>query len=322
MIALQILQFGNAQLAIYGNFFVSTKNELHIAFEDTFFNGGKIITAINEGAEGVVSFGSNSQWNQLKENSFVDGWVRIYHKGSFVFPLGKENLFSPIAFTLIQNPGYVQVNYKEIPPLGVTTPVFNYEIPRYHFWSWKTNGEALARISTFWWESHDLRRLSFSPIQPTDLFFGLYKDLSWEIVPGHFNPNPFESVTELSIDQGSGQLLEPLSISEYKGISFSVFKNTYTTEERLVSQVLTPNNDGVNDSWKIRGYRFTSTSTIQIYELNGTLVFEQQGEYENDWTGLNTFSGEKLTGGSYYYTIDLDGDLFTDLSGWLLIKYP
>ncbi|MDA0984637.1 MAG: hypothetical protein O3C56_02385 [Bacteroidetes bacterium] len=61
MIALQILQFGNAQLAIYGNLFVSPKNELHIAFEDTFFNGGKIITAINEGAEGVISFGSNSQ---------------------------------------------------------------------------------------------------------------------------------------------------------------------------------------------------------------------------------------------------------------------
>ena len=49
------------QLSIFGDIYVSEENQLHIAFEDTYFNGGKIITEKKSITEGVVSFGSRSK---------------------------------------------------------------------------------------------------------------------------------------------------------------------------------------------------------------------------------------------------------------------
>jgi hypothetical protein len=64
---------GWGQFAIHGDLYVSSRNELHIAFEDTYFNGGQIITAKDIDTEGIVSFGVKSEWHQLEENSFIDG---------------------------------------------------------------------------------------------------------------------------------------------------------------------------------------------------------------------------------------------------------
>lgn len=48
------------QLAFYGDVFVSSNYQLHIAFQNTYLNGGKIKTAGEGASEGVVSFSSQS----------------------------------------------------------------------------------------------------------------------------------------------------------------------------------------------------------------------------------------------------------------------
>ncbi|MCH1432755.1 MAG: hypothetical protein L7U54_00705 [Flavobacteriaceae bacterium] len=55
-----------SQLAVYGDLYVRKNNQLHIAFNETYFNGGKIITDNTSVSEAVVSFvlkaiGSNSK---------------------------------------------------------------------------------------------------------------------------------------------------------------------------------------------------------------------------------------------------------------------
>ncbi|MEK9567334.1 MAG: gliding motility-associated C-terminal domain-containing protein, partial [Flavobacteriaceae bacterium] len=77
----------------------------------------------------------------------------------------------------------------------------------------------------------------------------------------------------------------------------------------------------IHDSWKIKGYVFTPESIIKIYNLAGSLVFQHQGEYANDWEGTAASNGERLPQGSYYYTLDLDGNHLVDVEGWILIKY-
>ena len=59
-----------------------------------------------------------------------------------------------------------------------------------------------------------------------------------------------------------------------------------------MSQVISPNNDGINDTWKIEGYIFSSVSKIKVYGLNGNLVFMHQGEYLNNWDGSDEKNGE------------------------------
>ena len=312
---------GWGQFAIHGDLYVSSRNELHIAFEDTYFNGGQIITAKDMDTEGIVSFGVKSEWHQLEENSFIDGWVRTYHKGWFTFPVGEGLIFSPISLNLLQVDDFVQVKYQRIPPYTLADASSSYKTPQLHYWSWKTDGEAIARIKTYWWEKHKLNHLTFNQLKPSDLLFGLYQDQGWQIVQGHFSSNPFIPENELSIKQGSGQLLEAVNLKSFKGISFSVFQEPIGINEKIVSQVITPNNDGINDTWKISGYLFSSKSYIKVYNLDGSLVFEHQGEYNNDWEGTDIFSGERLPEGSYFYRIDLNGNQSIELEGWFLIKY-
>jgi len=101
-----------AQLSFFGDLYVGSDKEIHIAFDKTYFNGGQVITARGE-QQGVVSFGENSQWTQLKQNSFVDGIVRIYHIGNFNFPIGEDKLFSPITLFLQKNETYIEVQYQK-----------------------------------------------------------------------------------------------------------------------------------------------------------------------------------------------------------------
>jgi gliding motility-associated-like protein len=195
-----------------------------------------------------------------------------------------------------------------------------FETPFYHYWSWQSKGEVTARIKAYWFEQHRLDRLSFARINPTELYVALYLNSKWEAVLGHHAPNPFTLQKPLSILYGSVSLLEAVKMSDFKGLSFTVQKNYSPFEEKLVSQIITPNNDNINDVWKIKGYEFSSKSTIKMYGINGDLIFEHKGIYNNDWNG-DLLNGEKIPEGSYFYHIDLDGNQVVDLQGWILIKY-
>ncbi len=68
--------FYGAQLSVFGDLYIGNGKEVHVAFKETYFSGGQIITERKE-KKGVLSFGKESEWKQLQENSFVDGIVRI-----------------------------------------------------------------------------------------------------------------------------------------------------------------------------------------------------------------------------------------------------
>ncbi|MDG1762591.1 MAG: tail fiber domain-containing protein [Flavobacteriaceae bacterium] len=179
------------QLAFYGDVFVSSNNQLHIAFQNTYFNGSKIKTAGEGASEGVVSFSSQSRWQKLKKNSFVEGSVKIYHKGVFSFPIGSEDTFSPITLELLENSGFIQTKFTKSVPHSFAQLNNTFETPFYHYWSWQSKGEVTARIKAYWFEQHRLDRLSFARINPTELYVALYLNSKWEAVLGHHAPNPF-----------------------------------------------------------------------------------------------------------------------------------
>jgi gliding motility-associated-like protein len=73
------------------------------------------------------------------------------------------------------------------------------------------------------------------------------------------------------------------------------------------NNVLTPNGDGYNDTWKIKNIEYYPNHSIKIYNSNGQLVksLGLPGQpYTGDWDG--TVNGVKLTTGTYYYMIDLN----------------
>jgi len=84
-------------------------------------------------------------------------------------------------------------------------------------------------------------------------------------------------------------------------------------EELIIGNVITPNNDGNNDTWKIFPESALSTCTVNLFDGFGRRLLETDN-YQNDWDG--TFEGGNLPDGDYYYHIQCDGG---DEKGTLVI---
>ncbi len=92
-------------------------------------------------------------------------------------------------------------------------------------------------------------------------------------------------------------------------------------EDRIyVSQAITPNGDGVNDTWMIYNIENYPNCRVWVYNRWGKEVFSAVA-YRNDWDGrYRRYRSYLPNGASYLYQIDLDGDGSVDQEGWIYIK--
>jgi gliding motility-associated-like protein len=91
------------------------------------------------------------------------------------------------------------------------------------------------------------------------------------------------------------------------------------TIEINISQAITPNGDGINDTWMIYNIENHPNNSIKVYNRWGDIVYEAK-RYQNQWDGHYKNRTERLPdGASYYYQIDLDGNGSIDYEGWIYI---
>ncbi|QTE35099.1 gliding motility-associated C-terminal domain-containing protein [Mucilaginibacter gossypii] len=91
-----------------------------------------------------------------------------------------------------------------------------------------------------------------------------------------------------------------------------VFVRVY--KKVVIPNTFTPNGDGVNDTWAIEALNTYQTSTTQVFNRYGGLVFKSTG-YPEAWDGRS--NGQDIPSGTYYYVIDLkNGNV---MSGWVMV---
>lgn len=87
---------------------------------------------------------------------------------------------------------------------------------------------------------------------------------------------------------------------------FGNAQRTSAQEVITIPNVFTPNNDGVNDEFKVNLNGYTAKSYhISIFSNWGTLVFNAANS-NISWDGRTT-SGMKATEGTYFYVLDFNG---------------
>ena len=83
-----------------------------------------------------------------------------------------------------------------------------------------------------------------------------------------------------------------------------------------------PNSDGVNDYFNIKGIEDFDGNVVFIYNRWGSLVFKQKN-YDNKWDGkcnvIGALMGQDLPEGTYYFLIDLNNE-GKPLSGYVVLK--
>lgn len=99
--------------------------------------------------------------------------------------------------------------------------------------------------------------------------------------------------------------------------------HTASSLQILLNQAFSPNGDGVNDLFIIDGIKTYPENQVTIMNKNGVEVFKKKG-YDNElvvFEGRNT-NGDKLTAGTYYYSVEVKtGGQWVQKKGYLVLRY-
>lgn len=76
------------------------------------------------------------------------------------------------------------------------------------------------------------------------------------------------------------------------------------TDLVIVNNILTPNGDGKNDFFVVKGLEKYTSNKVSIFDRAGRLLFKTDN-YQNNWDGY--YNGKPLAEDTYYYIIDLEG---------------
>jgi gliding motility-associated-like protein len=82
--------------------------------------------------------------------------------------------------------------------------------------------------------------------------------------------------------------------------SLNILELSVVDCEFQISNILTPNDDGQNDTWKVSDVTKIFDCDVKIYNRWGELVY-QTNNYNNQWAG--TRNNEQLPDGVYFYSI-------------------
>jgi len=79
--------------------------------------------------------------------------------------------------------------------------------------------------------------------------------------------------------------------------------------QTFVPEIFTPNNDGVNDLFEIKGLKNYPNAEITVFNQWGVVVYKSNGPYSNNWGGWNEEKGKStdrmvLPEGVYFYVLD------------------
>ncbi len=155
---------------------------------------------------------------------------------------------------------------------------------------------------------------------------GTYNALTgiWNI--GSLNNGASEVLTITALVNATGVYTNTASITANE-IDIDIVDNVSTIEtfptDFNIPEGFSPNVDGINDLFVIRGILYYPNNTIVIYNRWGDKVFEAS-PYQNTWDGKTSMGlqvgGDKLPVGTYFYILDL-GDGSDVIKGTIYLNW-
>ncbi len=106
-----------------------------------------------------------------------------------------------------------------------------------------------------------------------------------------------------------------LTVTDVRGCVAQDTARIIVSPPIVIDNTFTPNGDGTNDLWNIKGIAIYTAATVDIFNRWGQKVFHSLG-YPKEWDG--TFDGKALPPGVYYYIVNTNyrGQV---LSGWVAL---
>jgi gliding motility-associated-like protein len=112
------------------------------------------------------------------------------------------------------------------------------------------------------------------------------------------------NANQVKINKAGTVRIEAIQMGDSNYNPISVFREftIYPDIFSVSSNSFTPNGDGINDQWILRGLESDKTAMVQVFNRYGRMVFGSSG-YTTPWDGHH--QGAKLPQGTYYYKISV-----------------
>ncbi|WP_160292055.1 gliding motility-associated C-terminal domain-containing protein [Pedobacter lusitanus] len=100
-----------------------------------------------------------------------------------------------------------------------------------------------------------------------------------------------------------GQLFtKPITFSDLNAVSM-ISTSAVLYKDLEANNMITPNGDGVNDTWIVKNILQYPNNELKIFDREGRVVFSKIG-YDNTWDGQ--YNGSPLPEDTYYYILYID----------------
>lgn len=129
------------------------------------------------------------------------------------------------------------------------------------------------------------------------------------IVPSTINTaSGYGKINNLYFDFSFGEMVlvqtfQSNNVSLTQGFLQPIILSQNNSDLIIANNILTPNGDGRNDFFVVKGLEKYQTNKISIFDRAGRLVYSAFN-YQNNWDGY--YNGSPLAEDTYYYIIDLD----------------
>ncbi|AWG21757.1 hypothetical protein FFWV33_09490 [Flavobacterium faecale] len=311
--------FKNVEIDVFDNLYLNTSMGIT---NDLLFITGKVVTPRNDTTISL-DFLNHQLYVGEGDANHVDGYAKVINQGEFIFPIGDDNAFRPMILpNQVANSTYKGAYFREDPNSPSTfNSSFDTEsrqksivkVNTREFWD--LDGVKETAVKLTWNIDSGINALAYSVenlrVVGWSSSLGIWFDLGNVKVTGNLDEGTIESNSFIPDDY------EIITI----GSDASIVRGIFADSNRNYG--ISPNGDGVNDTFIIKGIEYTPNNTLQIYNRWGILVYSKSG-YDNSWGGFSdgrsTISASVgLPEGTYFYVLEFQAEGLSK-QGYIYLK--